>query len=144
MHAHPHSLWLQAQQDAAAGRLEQARLGFEALLTQAPRHAAAHALLASVLLAQGRLRDACTRLLQAAEASPPDPQFILRIAHGLCSIGETNAALRCMRHPALAGSRDVTHQLALGHLYQGLGLNPEALHCMQRARDAGRHDHSQC
>ena len=137
MHAHPHSLWLQAQQDAAAGRLEQARLGFEALLTQAPRHAAAHALLASVLLAQGRLRDACTRLLQAAEASPPDPQFILRIAHGLRSIGETNAALRCMRHPALAGSRDATHQLALGHLYQGLGLNPEALHCMQRARDAG-------
>ena len=137
MHGHPQSLWLQAQQDAAAGRLEQARLGFEALLAQAPRHAGAHALLASVLLAQGRLRDACARLLQAADAAPPDPHFLLRIAHGLRGVGETDAALRCMRHPALAGSRDAAHQLALGHLYQGLGLNPEALHCMQRARDAG-------
>ncbi len=137
MHGPRHSLWLQAQQHAAAGRLDAARKDFESLLAQEPRHPGAHALLASVLLAQGRLRDACTHLLRAADTLPPDPQFILRIAHGLRSVGETNAALDCMRHPALACSRDPAQLLALGHLYQGLGLNLEALHCMQRARDTG-------
>ncbi len=135
MHAEP--LWLQAQRDAAKGDLAAARDGFESLLVRYPRHAGAHALLASVLLAQGRLRDACAHLCEAADAPPPDPDFILRIAHGLHGVGEANAALRCMRHPALAQSRDPGHQLALGHLHQKLGLNPEALQCMQRARDAG-------
>ena len=94
-------------------------------------------MLACVLLAQGRLRQACAHLLGAVDALPPDPPFILRLAHALRSVGETNAALHCMRHPALAQSRDPCRQLALGHLYQGLGLNPEALACMRRARDAG-------
>lgn len=135
MHAEP--LWLQAQRDVAKGDLASARDGFESLLARYPRHAGAHALLASVLLAQGRLRDACAHLREAADAPPTDPNFVLRIAHGLHSVGETVAALRCMRHPALAQSRDAGHQLALGHLHQKLGLNPEALQCMQRARDAG-------
>ena len=137
MHGNRHALWLQAQQHATAGRLEAAREAFEALLAHEPGHAGARALLASVLLAQSRLRDACMQLSRAAGALPPDPNFILRIAHGLRSVGETNAALDCMRHPALAQSRDASQQLALGHLYQGLGLNPQALRCMQHARDAG-------
>ncbi|RZA20257.1 MAG: sulfotransferase family protein [Lysobacteraceae bacterium] len=137
MHGPPPSPWLQAQQYATTGNLDAARQAFEALLAQEPRHAGAHALLASVLLAQGHLRDACTQLLRAADASPPDPQFILRIAHGLRGVGEANAALQCMRQPALAQSRDPAQQLALAHLYQGFGLNPEALRCMQGARESG-------
>lgn len=137
MHDPTHSLWLQAQQHATAGRLDASRQAFEAILAQNPRHAGARTLLASVLLAQGEMRGACAHLLQAADALPPDPAAILRIAHGLRSLGETNAALRCMRHPALTCSRDPAQLLALGHLYQGLGLNGDALHCMQRARDAG-------
>lgn len=133
----PHSLWLQGQQHATTGRLDAARDAFEAMLAQEPQHAGARALLASVLLAQGRLRDACVELSRAAHALSSDPRFILRIAHSLRSVGETNAALACMRHEALAHSRDALQQLALGHLYQGLGLNAEALKCIQRARDAG-------
>lgn len=132
-----HSLWLQGQQHATAGRLDAARHAFEALLAKDPRHAVARALLASVLLAQGSLREACSQLLRAASEPPPDPHFILRIAHALRNVGETVAALRCMQHPALAQSRDALQQLALGHLHQGLGLNAEALECMQRARAAG-------
>ena len=137
MQATSHSLWLQAQQHATAGRLDASRQAFAALLAQEPLHAGAHALLASVLLAQGDLRDACAHLLQAADALPPDPAFVLRIAHALRNVGETNAALGCMRHPALTCSRDPAQLLALGHLYQGLGLNGDALHCMQHALDAG-------
>ena len=137
MQATSHSLWLQAKQHATAGRLDASRQAFEALLAQEPRHAGAHALLASVLLAQGDVREACTHLLRAADTLPPDPAFVLRIAHALRNLGETNATLRCMRHPALASSCDPAQQLALGHLYQGLGLNHDALHRMRRARDAG-------
>lgn len=137
MHGNRHSLWLQAQQHATAGRLDTARHTFEALLAQDPRHAAAHALLASVLLAQGHLRDACAHLLHAVDALPPDPQFVLRIAHALRSLGETNATLACLRDPALAQLRNGPMLLAMGHLFQGLGLDADALQCMDRARDAG-------
>ena len=137
MQAHRHSTWLQAQQHAAAGRLREAQRGFEALLAQEPRHAGAHALLASVLLAQGHLRDACAQLLRLADALPSDPRFILRIVQAMRSVGETKAALDCIRHPAHAGAKDPLHQLALGHQFQDLGLNSEALGCMQRARENG-------
>ncbi len=137
MHGNRQSLWLQAQQHATAGRLDAAEHAFEALLAQEPRHAGAHALLASVLLAQGRLRDASMHLLRAADTLPPEPQFVLRIAHALRSLGETNATLACLRHPPLAQVRNGPMLLAMGHLFQGLGLDAEALQCMDHASDAG-------
>ena len=137
MHKSAHSLWLQAQQHATAGRLDAAQAAFLAILAHEPQHSGAYALLASVMLAQGRLREACTHLEHAARCLPPEPNFILRIAQALRNIGETNGALACMRHPALAQTRDASQLLALGHLYQGLGLNPQALACMKRARDIG-------
>ena len=131
------ALWLQAQRDVARGDLSAARAGFESLLARLPRHAGAHALLASVLLAQGSVRGAAAHLRMAADALPTDPPFILRIAQALANLGEIDAALACLRHPALAGCADGRLQLARGHAYQGLGLNPQALACMERARTAG-------
>lgn len=134
---HAETLWLQAQRSVARGDLPAARRGFESLLALQPRHAGAHAMLASVLLAGGGVRASAAHLRAAADALPADPRFILRVAQASASVGETVAALRCLRHPALANATNAGHLLALGHQYQGLGLNPQALACMDRALAAG-------
>ena len=133
----PRQLWLSGQEHAVAGRLEQARSAFESLLESAPAHVGARLFLSSVLLAQGRVRAAAEQLKFAAFAVPDDITTVCHVAQALAAVGETNAARACLRHPAVAATRSAPALAALAQVYQGLGLNADALQLMERARALG-------
>jgi tetratricopeptide (TPR) repeat protein len=107
------------------------------LLQRHPDLVPARLLLSGVLLAQGRLRDACEQLCRAVPALPPDPDLIYRVAQASNSLGETNATLACLRHPAIAALRSGQALVALAHIHQALGQHAEALALMERARALG-------
>ncbi len=130
-------LWLSGQEHAVAGRLDAARAAFESLLVSAPAHVGARLFLSSVLLAQGRVRAAGEQLKFAAFALPGDIGVACQVARALAAIGETNAARACLRHPSIDTSRSAPDIAAAAHVFQGLGLNAEALRLMQRARSLG-------
>ena len=130
-------LWDLGQQQILQGRLEEATATFESLLASHPGHAGAHMLLAGVALAKGQIRKATEHLKRAAATIPDDAALVAQIAQGLSRLGEVNAARACLRHPAVDRAQTGPVLTALGHIYQGLGLNPEALQLMDRARATG-------
>lgn len=137
--APPPWLWQTAQQSIMAGDLAGARTRLHALLAQVPGHVPARMLLAGTVLASGRVRAATEELKRAASLLPDDPALVVQVAQSLSRLGETNAARACLEHPAVERCRNGPVLTALGHIYQGLGLNAEALRLMDRARDTG-HD----
>ena len=86
-----------------------------------PWHVPGRLLLASVFLAQGRVRGAAEQAKYAAFALPNDADMICRVAQCLVKVGEINAARACMRHPEIDRSRSGPALAALAHIYQGLG-----------------------
>ena len=102
-----------------------------------PWHVPGRLLLASVLLAQGRVRGAAEQSKYAAFALPDDANLICRVAQCLVKVGEINAARACMRHPEIGRSRSGPALAALAHIYQGLNLHAESLALMDRARALG-------
>ncbi|HZV22213.1 MAG TPA: sulfotransferase family protein, partial [Luteimonas sp.] len=102
-----------------------------------PRHVGARMLLASVILATGRLRAAVEQLTLAVGLVGDDAALLVRLAQGLSRLGDTNAARHSLRHPLVARTRFGPILTAIGHVYQGLGLNAEALALMDRARATG-------
>src|SRR5262245_46704161 len=98
-------LWEDGQQQATSGRLQAAQSSFESLVKIDPWHVPGRLLLASVLLAQGRVRGAAEQTKYAAFALPNDAEMICRVAQCLVKLGEINAARACMRHPEIARSR---------------------------------------
>jgi tetratricopeptide (TPR) repeat protein len=137
MPSHWQQTWLEAQQHVLAGRLDAARAALSSLLDHDPTQVNARLLLASVMLAQGRVRDAAEQVKFAAFTLPGDPDLICKVAQSLSSLGETNAARACLRHPEVARTRSGPALAALAHIQQGLGLHAQALELMDRARAAG-------
>lgn len=135
--APPRWLWETAQQAILAGQIADGRVRLQALLAQMPAHVPARMLLAGTVLATGRLREATQELGRAAASLPDDPALVTQLAQALARLGETNAARACLHHPAVARTRNGEILTALAHIYQGLGLNMDALHFMDRAREAG-------
>jgi tetratricopeptide (TPR) repeat protein len=130
-------LWRSAQELIASHRLGEARERLDELVKLDPWHVPARLLLASVILAQGQLRDAAEQTRFAAFALPNDIDLICKVAQCLLKIGETNAARGCMRHPEIARSQSAPALAALGHIYQGLGMHADSLATMDRARAMG-------
>jgi tetratricopeptide (TPR) repeat protein len=130
-------LWEDGQQQISGGRLDAARSSFENLVQIDPWHVPGRLLLASVLLAQGRVRGAAEQSKYAAFALPNDANLICRVAQCLVKVGEINAARACMRHPEIGRSRSGPALAALAHIYQGLNLHAESLALMDRARALG-------
>jgi tetratricopeptide (TPR) repeat protein len=130
-------LWEDGQQQISGGRLDAARSSFENLVQIDPWHVPGRLLLASVLLAQGRVRAAAEQSKYAAFALPNDANLICRVAQCLVKVGEINAARACMRHPEIGRSRSGPALAALAHIYQGLNLHAESLALMDRARALG-------
>lgn len=130
-------LWEDGQQQVISGRLEAAQSSFERLVKIDPWHVPGRLLLASVLLAQGRVRAAAEQTKYAAFALPNDADMICRVAQCLVKVGEINAARACMRHPEVARSRSGPALAGLAHIYQGLHLHAESLALMNRARALG-------
>lgn len=131
------ALWRDGQQHVLARRYAEARHAFEALLALQPEHLGARMLLASVVLAGGRVREAAARMREAAAGLPDDGALVARIAQALAQLGETNAARACLDHPVVARTRSGPALTALGHVCQGLGLHAQALALMERARAGG-------
>ena len=130
-------LWDDGQQQVRNGRLQAAQSSFESLVKLDPWHVPGRLLLASVLLAQGRVRGAAEQTKYAAFALPNDAEMICRVAQCLVNVGEINAARACMRHPEIARSRSGPALAGLAHIYQGLNLHAESLALMDRARALG-------
>ena len=130
-------LWARAQQEIIARKLDAAHASLEALLKLNAWHVPARLLLASVILAQGKLRGAAEQAKFAAFALPNDADLICRVAQCLVKVGEVNAARACMQHPEVARSRSGPALAALAHINQGLGLHAESLAMMDRARALG-------
>ncbi len=130
-------LWALGQQQILQGCLDEATATLESLLALHPGHAGAHMLLAGVILAKGQMRMATEHLKRAAATIPDDAALVAQLAQGLSRLGEVNAARACLRHPAVGRTQPGPVLTALGHIYQGLGLNPEALQLMDRARATG-------
>jgi tetratricopeptide (TPR) repeat protein len=135
--APPPWLWQTAQQAILQGNLVDGRLRLRALLAQIPSHVPAHMLLAGTVLAEGRLREATELLGRAVKMLPNDPALVTQLAQALSRLGETNAARDCLAHPIVERIQNGEILTALGHVYQGLGLNADALRLMDRARDLG-------
>ena len=130
-------LWEDGQQQVQNGRLQAAQLSFESLVKIDPWHVPGRLLLASVLLAQGRVRGAAEQTKYAAFALPNDADMIRHVAQCLVKVGEINTARACMRHPAIARSRSGQALAGLAHIYQELNLHTESLALMDRARAFG-------
>lgn len=130
-------LWQLAQEQALRGDPVSASATLELLLATHPRHVGARMLLASVILATGRLRAAIEQLRLAVALVGDDAALLVRLAQGLSRLGETNAARASLQHPVVAATRSGPVLTALGHVFQGLGLNDEALRLMDRARATG-------
>jgi len=130
-------LWELGQQQVTSGRLRDAQTSFESLVKIDPWHVPGRLLLASVILAQGRVRAAAEQTRYAAFALPADAEMICRVAQCLVRVGEVNAARACMRHPEIGRSRSGPALAGLAHIYQGLNLHADALALMDRARALG-------
>lgn len=130
-------LWQEAQRLIVAGDLSAAYNCLERLVQADPWHVPARLLLASVILAQGRLRGATEQAKFAAFALPDDADLICRVAQCLVKTGEVNAARACMQHAAVRASRSGPALAALAHIHQGLGQHEESLAMMDRARACG-------
>jgi len=135
--APPQWLWQTGQQAILQGRLDEGRACLQALLARMPGHVPARMLLAGTVLATGRMREATVELQRAAQMLPDDPALVVQVAQSLSRLGETNAARACLAHPVVARTQNGPILTALGHTYQGLGLNAEALRLMDRAQAAG-------
>ena len=137
MESKARQLWDDGQQQIRRGRLQAAQSSFEALVQIDPWHIPGRLLLASVFLAQGRVRGAAEQAKYAAFALPNDAGQICRVAQCLVKVGEINAARACMRHPEIGRSRSGPDVAALAHIHQGLGQHEESLALMDRARALG-------
>jgi tetratricopeptide (TPR) repeat protein len=137
MDSQPLHLWNEGQEHIRRGRLVAAQFSFETLLKVDPWNVPARLLLASVFLAQGRVRGAAAQAKYAAFALPDDADMICRVAQCLVKVGEINAARACMQHPAIARTRSGPALAALAHIHQGLGQHESALAMMDRARALG-------
>lgn len=138
-HADRH-LWLRAQRHTSSRRWDDAIADFSALIERHPSLYQARLLLAGVLLATDRVQAAARHLLLAAAHLPDDAVAIHQIAQALAKVGESVAAVECLRHRAVRDSGSAPALLAIAHVFQGLGLHQEALALMDRARDLGLDD----
>lgn len=135
--ARPEQLWQAAQQHLLENRVDEGRACLQLLLQTHPRNAQIYVLLAGTSLAKGRVRQATEELRRAASAIRNDPALLIQVMQGMSRLGQTNDTRTCLRHPLMARLQDGPMLTAVGHVFQGIGLNAEALQMMERAKRTG-------
>jgi tetratricopeptide (TPR) repeat protein len=135
--ATPAFLWQEAQRHILENRVDQGRSCLLAILETQPRNAQVHMLLAGTSLASGKLQRATAELRNAAMSIQSDPALLIQVMQSLSRLGETNDTRMCLRHPLISRLNNGPMLTAIGHVYQGIGLNAEALEMMERAKRAG-------
>jgi len=130
-------LWQAAQEHILANRIVEGRACLQSLLRLMPDNAPARMLLAGTVLASGKVREAAEQLHLAAASIQRDPGLLIQIAQSLSRLGEVNATRACLRHPIIPQIANGSMLTAIGHIFQGIGLNGEALQMMERAKKTG-------
>jgi tetratricopeptide (TPR) repeat protein len=137
MSASEDRLWQRAQRYIELDQITAARITLESLVQRDPAHSGAHMLLASVLLSEGRVREAAKHAIIASRTLPDDAKAVSTTAHCLLRIGENVAARDCLRGFDTSRLRDGGMLVGLAHAFQMLGDHETALALMDRARDNG-------
>ena len=122
-----------AQQAMGAGQWAEAQVALESLLQGEPADVPAHMALADTILAQGNMREATRRLLQAVPLLPNDAALIAQLAWRLSVNGEILGARACLAHLGRAPHPPAEVLSEQAHLYWMLGQIREARACMDRA-----------
>jgi len=130
-------LWQAAQEHILADRVAEGRACLQSLLAMMPGNAAARMLLAGTVLASGKVREATEQLRLSAASIQRDPGLLLQVTQSLSRLGEVNATRACLRHPMIPHIDNGPMLTAIGHIFQGIGLNREALQMMDRAKRLG-------
>lgn len=135
--AGPALLWEEAQRHILEGRVDEGRACLLSILQTQPRNAPVHMLLAGTSLASGKLQRATAELRSAAMSIQNDPALLIQVMQAMSRLGETNDTRMCLRHPLIPRLQNGPMLTAIGHVYQGVGLNVEALEMMERAKLLG-------
>jgi len=130
-------LWRRAERYLAEQQLTAARIAFESLLQRVPDHVPARVMLAGVILAEGRVREAAAHVLQATRVLPDDANVIATVAQCLLRIGEMAAARECLAHPEVLRTQTGSALATLAHVHQAMGDHVTSLALMDRALAAG-------
>lgn len=130
-------LWQAAQGHILANQIAEGRACLQSLLRLMPENASARILLAGTVLASGKVREATEQLRLAAASIQRDPGLLIQVAQSLSRLGEVNATRACLRHPIIPHINNGPMLTAIGHVFQGIGLNREALQMMERAKQSG-------
>jgi len=130
--------WRQGEAALAGGNPDAARVAYETLLRQEPGHALARLRLSMLATRQGRYRESVAHLLAIAATRPSDPFLLAMIAGMLHRLGESRAALDCVRHPGLDTSGDAALLEDMANLASQLGDMPRALRLLDAADALGR------
>ncbi|MFT3896434.1 MAG: sulfotransferase [Thermomonas sp.] len=133
----PRQLWETAQRLILENRVEEGRACLLAILETQPRNASVHMLLAGTSLASGKLQRGTAELRNAAMSIQNDPALLIQVMQAMSRLGETNDTRMCLRHPLIPRLQNGPMLTAIGHVYQGIGLNAEALQMMDRAKRTG-------
>ena len=133
----PRQLWETAQRHILENRVDEGRACLLAILETQPRNAPVHMLLAGTSLSSGKLQRATAELRNAAMSIQNDPALLIQVMQAMSRLGETNDTRMCLRHPLIPRLQHGPMLTAIGHVYQGVGLNAEALEMMERAKRTG-------
>jgi hypothetical protein len=130
-------VWRRAERYLAEQQLTAARIAFESLLQRVPEHVPARVMLAGVILAEGRVREAAEHVLAATRVLPSDGNVIATVAQCLLRIGEMVAARDCLAHPEVMRTQSGSALATLAHVHQAMGDHVASLALMDRALAAG-------
>lgn len=126
-------LWLRAQQYIASNQIAAAKITLESLVQRDPRFVPARMLLASVILSEGRVREAAEQAIVAAQMPLHDAEAASATAHCLLRLGEITTARDCLARFDSASTDDGRLLTVLAHAYQKLGDHRGALALLDRA-----------
>ncbi len=132
------ALWRQGEASLTGGNPDAARAAYEALLRLEPGHALARLRLSMLATRQGRYRESVAHLLAISATQPSDPFLLAMIAGMLHRLGESRAALQCVRHPGMATAADKALLEDMANLASQLGDMPQALRLLDLADADGR------
>lgn len=120
-------LLAQAYAHHQAGRLAEARAGYEAVLALDPVHFDAAHLLAVLTLQSGRARDAMEFARRAVQSQPANANAFNTLGETCRAAGEPAQAEAAYRQAIALDPRNLGARINLGHLLRGLGRGAEAL-----------------
>ena len=130
-------LWLRVRRYIATEQIPAARVTLEALIQREPTEVAARMLLASVILSEGRVREAAAQASEACKWLPNDAEAICAAAHFLMRVGEMVTARECLCRPDIECTTNGQALTALAHAHEMMGDHTTALAFMNRARAVG-------